>query len=49
MRNPAGNILRYRGLVLILCKADPPNKYKIESATESVKWCFNGWFENMIF
>jgi hypothetical protein len=38
-----GHIVTYRVLVLILYKEYPPKLYKNEFATESDKWCFNGW------
>jgi hypothetical protein len=46
-RKSPGNILCYRALPLILCKEHTPKLYKNESATESDKWCLNGWLSNM--
>jgi hypothetical protein len=42
-RKSSGNIVSVRALVLILFKEDPPKLYKNEFATESDKYCFNGW------
>jgi hypothetical protein len=41
-RKSPRHIAWVRALDLILCKQNPPNLYKIESAFESDKGCLNG-------
>jgi hypothetical protein len=49
MRKSHGHISWVRARGFILCKEDPPNLYKIESALESDKWSLNGWLWNMVY
>jgi hypothetical protein len=49
MRKSPGHISLVRALAFILCKEDPPNFYKIESALESDKLCFNGWINKIMY
>jgi hypothetical protein len=48
-RKSHGHIDSVRASGFLICKTDPPNLYKFESAKESDKWYLNDWLEKVMF